>query len=63
MQALLKSTQKRQTKKNQAKRKKGKVIPEYDVFPVSRSTSAKVGRVGKTISGFPLREDVYDVLW
>ena len=56
MQALLKSTQQRTTKKNEAPKKKGKkVIPEYDAFPVTRSTSAKVKRVGKSVSGFSIK--------
>jgi len=56
MQALLKSTQKRRTKKNQVKPKKGKkVIPEYDAFPISKSTSAKINRVGKNLGGFSIK--------
>ena len=56
MQALLKSTQKRRTKKNQTKpKKRRKVIPEYDTFPVTRSTGAKIKRVGKNIGGFSIK--------
>jgi hypothetical protein len=56
MQALLKSTQQRRTKKNEALKKKGtKVIPEYDEFPVTKSTAAKVKRVGRTVSGFSIK--------
>lgn len=55
MQALLKSTQKRRTKKNQTKPKKGrKVRPEYDAFPVTR-TGAKIKRVGKNIGGLSIK--------
>jgi hypothetical protein len=53
MQALLKSTQKRGIKKMQApKKKRKKVIPEYDAFPVTKSTAATVKRVGKVVAGF-----------
>jgi hypothetical protein len=53
MQTLLKSTQKRRTKNNQAKRKKWKkVILEYDAFPVTRSSATKVKRVSKNNDGF-----------
>ena len=40
-------------KPNQKKRKK--VIPEYDAFHVTKSTSAKVKRVGKNIGGFSIK--------
>ena len=56
MQALLKSTQKPRTKKQHAKPKKGKkVILEYDVFPVTKSTGAKINRVGKNLGGFSIK--------
>ena len=56
MQALLKSTQKRRTKKHHAKPKKGKkVIPEYDAFPETTSTRAKVNHVGKNLGGFSIK--------
>ena len=57
MQALLKSTQNRIVKKNYAKQKKRtKVIPEYDAFPVTKSTSAKINRVGKNLGGFSIKK-------
>ena len=56
MQALLKSTQKRGIKKNQSHKKKGKkVIPEYDAFPVNKSTAATVKRVGKVVAGYSIK--------
>ena len=64
MQALLKSTQRKNVKKNYAKPKKWKkVILEYDAFPITKSTNAKINRVGKNLGGFPLKEDIYVVLW
>ena len=53
MQALLKFTQKKLIKKNYSKPKKmKKVIPEYDAFPVTKSTSAKINCMGKNLGGF-----------
>ena len=56
MQALLKSTQKKRIKNNYAKPRKGrKVIPEYDAFPLTKSTTAKINRVGKNLGGFSIK--------
>ena len=43
-------------KKNCAKpKKRNKVIPEYDAFPVTKSTGAKINRVGKNLGGFSIK--------
>ena len=54
MQALLKSTQKKN--KQVMKKKRGKkVVPEYDSFPMTTSTRPKTTRIGKTLAGYSVK--------
>ena len=55
MQTLLNPPRNEGRKKTQAKKKGKKVIPEYDAFHVTKSTAAKVKRVGKTVTGFSIK--------
>jgi hypothetical protein len=56
MQALLKSTQKKNKQAMVHKKKRGrKVVPEYDSFPVTTSIRPKATRIGKTVAGYSVK--------